>query len=610
VCGIVALYAHGSNAEPVDREELGRIRDHMTPRGPDGEGSWFSDDGRVGLGHRRLAIIDLSERGRQPMLSEDGSLAITFNGEIYNYQALRAQLEAEGHQFASTSDTEVLLRLYQARGERMLDELRGMFAFALWDARRGAMWLARDPFGIKPLYYADDGQTLRVASQVKSLVAGGRISRQTDNAATVGFYLFGSVPEPHTILRDVRALPAGAHRWCDGDGLGPERRHFHLPTELVRLRTTTPIGTVRDAVTDSVAHHMIADVPVGAFLSSGIDSCTLVSLMQAASRETLRTLTLSFDELANNWIDETPLAEKAAALYATEHRTRKVTRDEFEQDLPRILDAMDQPSIDGINTWFVSKATRELGLKVAVSGLGADELFGGYGSTFGWIPKWQPRLSRVAAVPFVARAWQRMWRMDRMRRGLGLSRKIGDVLAYGHSYPGAYLLRRGVFMPWELDAVMAPDALEDGLRRLDPMRHIDEAMRPDPGSDYTRVAALEAGMYMKNQLLRDSDWASMAHSLELRVPFVDIDLWRRVVPLVASAPIHRTDKRQLADVATPRLPDGVFERPKTGFYVPVQDWIASMNDGALDAWRSNATLSAPDCHWSRRLAFSLVTPGG
>ena len=210
MCGILGIYAHHQGAPNIDRGELRRIRDHMRARGPDGKGEWFSDDQRVALGHRRLSIIDLSQRAAQPMTSADGKLVITFNGEIYNYRALRQTLESQGRVFRSDSDTEVLLHLYAEKGEAMVHDLRGMFAFGLWDAEKRALFLARDPYGIKPLYYAADARTMRFASQVKALRAGGGISNESDPAGIVGFYLFGSVPEPYTLYRAIRSVPAGA----------------------------------------------------------------------------------------------------------------------------------------------------------------------------------------------------------------------------------------------------------------------------------------------------------------------------------------------------------------------------------------------------------------
>src|SRR5262249_30985362 len=228
MCGIAGIYSYHLTAPAVDRAELCRIRDHLELRGPDGSGAWFCRDDRIGFGHRRLAIIDLSERAAQPMVSADGRLTITFNGEIYNYAALRKELQTKGYVFRSHSDTEVLLYLYAQKGEAMVGELRGMFAFGLWDAEKRALLLARDPYGIKPLYYSDDGKTFRFASQVKALLGGDKISRDPEPAGWVGFYLFGSVPDPYTTYEAIRAVPAGAIMWVDGRGRRAPQRYFSI----------------------------------------------------------------------------------------------------------------------------------------------------------------------------------------------------------------------------------------------------------------------------------------------------------------------------------------------------------------------------------------------
>jgi asparagine synthase (glutamine-hydrolysing) len=238
MCGIAGIFAYHYAANPTDVGELQKIRDHMAARGPDGAGEWQSADGRVGLAHRRLAIIDLTERAAQPMASPDGKTIVVLNGEIYNYRALRRRLEADGCVFRTQSDTEVLLHLYAAKGADMVQELRGMFAFALWDADKHALMLARDPYGIKPLYYADDGWTLRFASQVKALLAGGGVSRDPEPAGWAGFLLFGNVPEPFTTYQDIRALPAGTTLWFDARGPGEPRRYFDVSAVIATADTS------------------------------------------------------------------------------------------------------------------------------------------------------------------------------------------------------------------------------------------------------------------------------------------------------------------------------------------------------------------------------------
>ncbi|MEO8113427.1 MAG: asparagine synthase (glutamine-hydrolyzing), partial [Phenylobacterium sp.] len=357
MCGIAGIFAHSPAAGGVDQAELLRIRDQMASRGPDGPGAWRSQDGRVGLAHQRLSIIDLSEGGAQPKLSADGALAITYNGEIYNFPALRAELEAEGVEFRSDSDTEALLHLYARDGAAMVQRIRGMYAFAIWDQRRRGLLLARDPYGIKPLYVASDGWTVRFASQVKALLASNRVSRDPEPAGVVGFHLYGAVPEPFTLYRDIRSLPAGHTQWIDAAGPREPRPYVNLAALLAEgARHPAPVaeteGRVRAAVLDSVQAHMLADVEVGAFLSAGVDSGALLGLMRDAGQRDVQAITLGFEQFRGTAEDEVPLAAEVAARYGARHRVRWVGEPEFKADLPAILEAMDQPSIDGVNTWF------------------------------------------------------------------------------------------------------------------------------------------------------------------------------------------------------------------------------------------------------------------
>jgi asparagine synthase (glutamine-hydrolysing) len=611
MCGINGIFAYHYAANPIDRAELARMRDHMAARGPDGKGEWISSDCRVGFGHRRLSIIDLSDAGAQPMSSADGALVVTFNGEIYNYRELRLGLEAKGHVFRSNSDTEVLLHLYAEKGEAMVHDLRGMFAFAIWDEERREVFLARDPYGIKPLYYADDGWTFRFASQVKALLAGGVVSKDPEPAGVVGFYLWGSVPEPFTTYQAIRALPAGTTLRVDRIGAhAPSRYHsiaqVYVDAELAGRRRHAPSPAeaqdrVRGALLDSVRHHLVADVPVGAFLSAGVDSGALVGLMRDAGQQDIQTVTIAFEEFRGHHDDEAPLAEKVARQYGTRHSTRVVTRSEFEADLPRLLEAMDQPSIDGINTWFASKAARELGLKVAVSGLGGDELFGGYPS-FRDMPKWVRLMGWPSRVPGLGRATRIVGQP--VGRWLDYNPKLAGLLEFGGTFAGAYLLRRGLFMPWELSDILDPGLLRLGLRRLDPLRMTKEQLRPEPRSAYGIVSTLESTLYMRNQLLRDTDWASMAHSLEVRVPLVDSVLLQQTSP-IATAGLASEGKRLLAGAPARALPGAVMDRPKTGFTTPVEVWMRALPVTAPVPLKLNAQTFAT-WPWARQWGLRVV----
>jgi asparagine synthase (glutamine-hydrolysing) len=574
MCGINGIFAYAADAPPVDAEELMRSRECMRSRGPDAADVWISDDSRVGLGHRRLAIIDLSPGGAQPM--RRGALAIIFNGEIYNFRELRARLEAKGRTFTSHSDTEVLLSLYEEMGEAMLGELRGMFAIALWDGARRKMLLARDPYGIKPLYYADDGRTLRMASQVKALIAGGHVDKRFDPAAAAGFFLRGTVPEPFTMYRAIRALPAGSYCYVDANGIGEPHAYFSIAATLrdaldsaQKVSDREREELVHDAVLESVRYHMVADVPVGAFLSAGIDSSAIVAFARESGATDLQTMTLRFAEYRGRDNDEAPLATLIAQKYGVRHAIRELTLDTFRAELPRIFAAMDQPTVDGLNSYFISKAAADFGLKVALSGTGGDELFGGY-TSFRDIPRWMPVTSVLARVPGLGEGVYHL-NTALAKRSRHISPKMGEILRHGASYAGAYLVKRGRFLASELPEVLGSEVAAEGLRRLDLIRILERAVTPDPGTPYARVAALESSLYLRNQLLRDMDWASMAHSLEVRVPLVDAHLLRRLAPALVTR--KGRGKAILANAPHPPLPDEVRTRRKTGFTLPIKEWL-------------------------------------
>jgi len=584
MCGIAGIVAYRETAPRVDRAELLAVRESMAVRGPDGAGLWTSPDERTGLAHRRLAIIDPTEAASQPMASADGRLHITFNGEIYNYRELRAGLADRGRAFRTTSDTEVLLALYAERGAAMVEALRGMYAFGIWDAAHETLFLARDPFGIKPLYYADDGKTLRFASQVKALAAGGAVAREPDPAGHVGFFVLGSVPEPFTMYRAVQALPAGSTLILRRGGAPAISRFFDVAEETLRanesFRGIRPsergeylLGTLRD----SVKSHMVADVPVGVFLSSGLDSSMVAALARQASGAPLHSVTLGFEEYRGTPNDEVPLAARTAAHLRTEHRTRWVTRAAFEEAFERLLAAMDQPSIDGVNTYFVSMAAAEGGMKVALSGLGGDELFGGYPS-FRDVPRIERMFRGLARSPGVG-AWLR--RLAAPWVGAVASPKYASLAEYGGTYAGAYLLRRALYMPWEAARLMDERFFAEGWERLGLLAGLERSMA-GLANGRQRVAALELSWYMRNQLLRDADWAGMAHSLEIRVPLVDPHVFRAAAPLMLGN--DPPTKQAVAAMLGAELPAEILRRRKTGFSIPVHDW--ARNPAARRAGRA------------------------
>ncbi len=565
MCGLTAIFSYGDNAPPVEEAELLRMREAMIARGPDGAGTWISNDRKVGLAHRRLAIIDVGESGAQPMALKDAAgnirLQISYNGEIYNFKKLRAELIAEGRIFTSQSDTEVLLHLYDRDGAAMLSKLRGMFAFALWDEAKQGMLLARDPYGIKPLYFADEGGTLRVASQVKALLAGGAISTALNPAGHVGFFTLGYVPEPHTMYKNIRALPAGSSLWLSKDGQRAKSQYFNFTQKMMEFEKTPSQEDLRAALVESIEHHLVSDVPVGVFLSAGLDSASIMALVSEVAGSQMETMTLRFDEFVGSAMDEAPLAEEIARLYNTRHQTRTVQGADFTAGREKLLAAMDQPSIDGVNTYFVAKEAAAMGLKVALSGVGGDELLGGYDSfrqipslvgKLGWLPGLRPlgAAFRVLSGPILKHF---------------TSPKYASLFEYSADYGSAYLLRRGMFMPWELPDFLDGDLVREGWRDLALLDNL-KATIAGVGQPRNKVSLLESAWYMRSQLLRDADWAGMAHSLEIRTPLVDATLFTKLAARGFS-------KQDMARSPKTPLPDNVLNRPKTGFAIPVSNWL-------------------------------------
>jgi len=530
--------------------------------------------------HRRLAIIDTGRQGAQPMSDATGRWTITFNGEIYNYRALRRELEGLGCRFLTNSDTEVLINVVAHWGEAGLRKLRGMYAFALWDGQERELWLARDPYGIKPLYVSDRDGILWFASQARSLAQVAPVDISRDAAALVGFYLWGFVPEPFTWWSGIRAFaPGHLQRMRIGATPSParafarvEEAYFALPPRAVGR------DELRGLLQDSVRHHLVSDVPVGVFLSAGVDS-NVIAALAAEQTSRLRTITLAFDEYSGTEMDEAPLAEASARVLGSEHTTIRIGRAEFEGLLEDFVASMDQPSIDGLNTYLISHAAAKFGLKVVLSGLGGDELFGGYPS--------------FSNVPDLARWGRRLWLLQpfghAVQRALrafavpGIPPKAAGLFSHSGDLAKAYLLRRALYLEDELSLLLDESWVADGLERAATTSALAAVLAPLRAAgvtEHAQVAALESCWYMRNQLLRDTDWSSMAHGVEVRVPLVDFALLESLGPAIACS--NPPTKGELAACCS-GIPAAIGTRAKTGFTTPVRQWIAQ--DGETCATR-------------------------
>jgi asparagine synthase (glutamine-hydrolysing) len=563
------------------------------------------------LGSRRLSIIDRSPRGRMPMGTGGGRLWVTHNGEIYNYQALRAEIAGEA--FCSSADTEVILRGYATWREEVLGRLRGMFAFALLETTpTPRLLLARDRFGIKPLYYYQDRERLVFASEVRALLRSGMVPDETNADALVRFLQWGTVPVPHTTIKDVLALPAG--HWltveAGGSRLGSysdlSAHALRAPGDVRPISRADAVARTRALLAESVGLHLAGEVPLGIFLSGGIDSSGLVALAGRFREAPVTTLSIAYDEPA---YDEAAYARLAATRYRTEHREVRLRAHDLFEAMARIFTAMDEPTVDGVNTYFISEAARRAGLTVVLSGTGGDEVFFGYGHL------------------------RRGTLLDRIRRLLaalpaGLRRQlIGTIVRAGNSvgrtglerleYLGRpsvaslYLAVRGLFGPGQIR-----DLLGIGEAELEQRSSGLPVPDKSTGDGAGELGLLEFSHYLQNQLLKDADVMGMAHSVEIRVPYLDHRLVEWVVSLPRALKVAGGTHKPLLIEALADLPQEIWNRPKMGFTFPFAPWMREQAEdleaislaGRLlqpraveEIWRAFRTGRL---HWSR--AWALV----
>ncbi|HEV3063554.1 MAG TPA: asparagine synthase (glutamine-hydrolyzing) [Vicinamibacterales bacterium] len=569
----------------------------LAHRGPDGAGTWRSAGGDALLVHRRLAIIDVGADGAQPMVVDPGDpgdnaqRVIVFNGEIYNYRELRRELEAAGHCFRTASDTEVLLRLVASAGPGALARVRGMFAFAMMNPEARSILLARDRFGIKPLYVAAAPARLAFASELGALRRAALADGRPSPAAVLAFLSWGSVPAPLAWNRGLEAVEPGT--WIEWWQDGRERRGRFADARAPYVTATAPVRPAREmrpavaqAVRDSVRAHLVSDVPVGVFLSGGIDSGAIVSCAISAGASGLQTFTVAFDDVTS----ESERARTVAERFGTTHHELHLDGSRVVADLPAVVSRLDQPTVDAVNSFYVSQAVAATGVKAVLSGAGGDELFGGYPS-FVRLPR------AMAAKRFGRPVWPAIAAAGRGVLPLRLQSRWRHFAASNGSIAEAYRVQRGFLLPDEVRAIAGPALMElDGSSELERAERL--LLDPiGPERPPASVARLETRLYLQSQLLRDLDVMSMAHGLEVRVPFVDHELVAAVWPelgrhgvagfsgLAGKSLLH-------AGLELP-LPAAVVRHPKQGFTLPFARWMRGdlepfVRDGlnllARDGW--------------------------
>jgi len=564
MCGIVGIAVQSGTVTP---EILERATRSLAHRGPDDSGIVIiRGPAEVGFGHRRLAVLDLSPLGHQPMQDAETGNWIVHNGEIYNFREIRKQLEGEGICFRSRSDTEVVLKAYGRWGENCLDHFRGMYAFAIWDVGKQCMFMARDPMGIKPLYYCSIGKYFLFASEIRALLATGLVPRRLDRAGLLNYLTFGSSYDPLTLVEGMSALRPGHFLTWQKDTVR-ETPFWKLTAapQTTSLRRDQFEREIGEGLYEAVRAQMISDVPVGVFLSGGIDSSSLVALL---SRTGVKPNTFSLVFRESDY-SEQEYSRAVAHRFATNHQEVFLSQEDALDAIPSALQAMDQPSIDGLNSFVISQHTRAAGIKVALSGLGGDELFGGY-YTFRNVPRLESFASALGVLPRLARK-SVAGAFSSIASATDQSRKIAALISGNGSMLHPYFVARMLFTPSQRDRLAADGDAADRDRASLPL--FESLAYCDTLDPISRVSYLETRCYMLNTLLRDSDAMSMAHGLELRVPLVD----HRIAEMLFIAPgdwrIDRSTPKHLLVKAAGQLPTEIVRRPKRGFTLPFEHWL-------------------------------------
>ena len=562
MCGIAGIREFTKNK--FSRNIIESMTGIIAHRGPDAEGL-FTDEGKIALGHRRLAIIDISEDSNQPFTDNTGRFVMVFNGEIYNYLEIKKQIP--DYHFRTNSDTEVILAAYIKWGKTCLSMLNGMFALAIWDKEKETLFIARDRLGIKPFYYFQDDQTFIFGSEMRSILESGLVERKLDTYGLVDYLKYQTVHAPNTIIKGVKQLLPGECGIVGANRLQKEmywNLSEHNKVEEDNLLAIK--ANVKNLFIKGVERRMISDVPIGAFLSGGIDSSAIVAAMAEVSESSIRTFSIGFKE---QQFDESYYAKLIAKKYNTIHTNIKLSSTDFLKELPTILESLDVPSGDGANSYIVSRMTKDAGIKVALSGLGGDELFAGYGI-----------FNRYKKIHHLRSLWKIPQKVRKiLSRTLPLisnsnqTEKMMDLItAPSANFFDTYPLFRRVLSEKGIQNLTLELPVKFNLLRDQFVEKKDEINKLPLLS---QVSYGEISGYTQNVLLRDTDQMSMAHALEVRVPFFDHKLVEYVLGIPDEFKNPKSPKKLLVDSLSPWLPDEIVNRPKMGFSFPWENWIKS-----------------------------------
>ncbi len=562
MCGISGIYGH-----PLPSDSKGivqKMNDSIAHRGPDDAGIYTDD--YVALGHRRLAILDLSPAGHQPMFDASGKIAIVFNGEIYNFLEIRSQLN--DYNFKTQSDTEVILAAYLKWGVDCLKRFNGMFAFALWNIETKELFIARDRLGVKPLYYTQKDGVLYFASEIRGLLASGKVARKINRDVLAEYFTYQTVHAPSTLVKDIYMLMPG-HYMLMQEGKVSIKRWWSARENYSKASVGKSYEEVCKDVyrllMASVERRLISDVPFGAFLSGGIDSSAIVGLMSRVQKQPVQTFTIIFDE---EGFSEAKYARLVADLFKTEHHEFRLTPDDFLKELPIALNALDHPSGDGPNSYIVSRITREAGITMALSGLGGDEFFAGYPvfnrslqiQNMKWLFTIPKPVRKMAGAAYAT-----------MKSDITSDKMVQLLNQDDHTLNSSFPLSRQVGLPQHVKGLLGLTSLpKDAINEI-LATELSDGARELP--ELSKVSIAEMSTYMQNVLLRDADQMSMAVALEVRVPFLDYELVEYVLGINDEFKKPHFPKKLLVDSLQGLLPDEIVHRKKMGFVFPWNVWL-------------------------------------
>jgi asparagine synthase (glutamine-hydrolysing) len=574
MCRIAGIIAPNFSSEQL-KHQVTLMCNSMAHGGPDDFGVTVDEEKKVSLGNRRLSILDLSAAGHQPMFSDDEQIVIAYNGEIYNFKVLREHLIQEGFHFKTDSDTEVIIKAYQFWGENSFEKLNGIFAFCLHDKTKNCCYLVRDQSGVKPLYYTGDTHHFIFASEVKAFEHSG-ISQQENENWKIYYLAFGHIPEPFTTLKNVYSLPKGSFlKYQLNDGSFKIHPYFQFSPAIQIIDEGEAIIRIKEELNKAVKLQLISDASIGVLFSGGLDSSIITLLADTYAKGNLTSISANFNEID---FSESSYRKIISERVEASHQEHIITYRDFVYNFDTVLKNMDQPTTDGINTWFVCKCAKENGLKSVLSGLGADELFGGY-----------PSFDRIRKIQNLGRISKELIKSARFLQNTKLNRLY--YLSF-QSPVGEYLCLRGLYTPdiiaklLEIDVQTVINCLQN-IPLNDTIRYLN---------DEERASWFEINMYMQNQLLKDTDFMSMSHGVEVRVPFLDVNFVNLVTSIHPSIKFGvYQKKRLLIEAYKKELPEQILNRSKMGFTFPFQEWMVK-----------NKEISSPDLYQNKK-AKKLIT---